>query len=149
MIKPVCHLWRLTENELWLAISTLWAILHINGTHFHQLGIWQWQLTPLSATLECLFLCLDCNGPFTSMGRREEKTAFIAWGEKLKLSVRDYFGFQDLTCTAVISLEGLRPRLTPTSNLPPSYCRLGCIMYPVIYCFSIECRSNGAPEPRT
>lgn len=65
-------------------------------------------------------------------------------GEKLKLSVRDYFGFQDLTCTAVISLEGLRPRLAPTSNLPPSDCRLGCIMYPVIYLLNV-----GPTGPRT
>ena len=43
----------------------------------------------------------------------------------MRVSVRekDYFGFQGLTCTAVISLEGLRLRKPPSAppSLPSSF----------------------------
>lgn len=52
------------QNELWLAISILQGIMHINWTQFNQLGIWRQQMISWSSTLECLFLSavpvMDC-----------------------------------------------------------------------------------------
>lgn len=92
----------------------------------------------LKCTLECLSL-LYCNGPFTYMGRGQERRVIILQGEKMRVSVgeKDYFGFQGLTCSVVITggikTQGISlnsPSLISSLPLQP---RVDILCTPVIY----------------